>query len=155
MVDEIIGLKLSWGGGAKIRLLILEELVCESWDGGEKSPVFQQRLVSVSAFWNNFVAFVESFSRIGCGDKCFFKETQVTHPHFPAVGRGQPEDWPIGCMRNLFTFQVPNMAWQGGTVCLVLVLKGSLVRGKPLLESVGRQADVLLVGVGRLHLAFV
>ena len=40
-------------------------------------------------------------------------------------------------------------------MCLVLVLKGSLVRGKPLLESVGRQADVLLVGVCCLNLAFV
>ena len=99
--------RIKTGEGVKILLLILEELVCESW-GGKKSPVFQQRLVSVSAFWNNFVAFVESFSRVGCGDKCFFKETQVTHPYFPAVGRGQPEDWPIGWMLNLFTFQVPN-----------------------------------------------
>ena len=40
-------------------------------------------------------------------------------------------------------------------MCLVLVLKGSLVCGKPLLESVGRQADVLLVGVCCLNLAFV
>ena len=37
----------------------------------------------------------------------------------------------------------------------MLVLKGSLVCGKPLLERVGRQADVLLVGVCRLNLAFV
>ena len=40
-------------------------------------------------------------------------------------------------------------------MCLVLVLKGSLVCGKPLLESVGRQADALLVGVCCLNLAFV
>ena len=40
-------------------------------------------------------------------------------------------------------------------MCLVWVLEGCLVCSKSLLERVGRQADVLLVGVGRLHLAFV
>ena len=40
-------------------------------------------------------------------------------------------------------------------MCLVWVLESSLVCSKPLLERVGRQADLLLIAVGRLHLAFV